>query len=292
MMERVRAGLAEAIPDRPIKPKHWWGPGAVAQALLDDYLGSDSENDDLDDAAGSPSKRPGALGVIEPESEPFKWSTHAYFGARIELLKQGVTRQPVFEFDISSAYPATIAELPSLKGGRWEYKLTPTREDVESASIVSMFHVRTHGFEWGLPFYPLPFRTNNNAILFKPSVEGYYMRDDVIAAFKWFDEFERRERLWRRGAGLAAPEIELVSAWLFHPADPQERPFAWVQDLFNYRLKLLEENKDDVRAYIIKLALNSLYGKFAQRVGERGNPPKFAVCRCSRRRSQPPHAVN
>ena len=103
------------------------------------------------------------------------------------------------------------------------------------------------------------------------------MRDDVIAAFEWFDEFQRRERLWRRGAGLAAPEIELVSAWLFHPADPQERPFAWVQDLFNYRLKLLEENKDDVRAYIIKLALNSLYGKFAQRVGERGNPPKFAA---------------
>jgi hypothetical protein len=42
MMELVRITLETAIPGRPIKLKKWWGAGAVAQALLKDYLGKDA----------------------------------------------------------------------------------------------------------------------------------------------------------------------------------------------------------------------------------------------------------
>ena len=42
MMELVRFTLETAIPGRPIKLEKWWGAGAVAQALLKDYLGKDA----------------------------------------------------------------------------------------------------------------------------------------------------------------------------------------------------------------------------------------------------------
>jgi hypothetical protein len=271
MMEKLRSGLGEAIEDRPIKLRNWWGAGAIAQALLSDYLGTgddeDGEGGNEDYSPPTKTKRAAALGVINQECEPFKWSLHAYFGARIELLKQGVCNTCVNEIDVASAYPATTKELPSMKNGRWEHKTNLTREDVESANILSMFHVRTHGFTWYLPFYPLPFRTDKGGIIFPPSVEGYYMRDDVIGAFKWFDKFEQQ----RHNA-----EIELVSGWIFYPAS-DEKIFAWVQDLFDYRAGLVKRDKKDIRGYVIKLGLNSLYGKFAQHVGERGNPPKFAL---------------
>ncbi len=70
-----------------------------------------------------------------------------------------------------------------MKNGRWEKVINPTREQVESASMVSMFHVRTHAYDNDLPFYVLPFRAENGSIYYPPQVEGIYMRDHVIAAF-------------------------------------------------------------------------------------------------------------
>src|ERR1700722_9377702 len=37
-----RITLETAIPGHPIKLKKWWGPGAIAQAALKDYLGKDA----------------------------------------------------------------------------------------------------------------------------------------------------------------------------------------------------------------------------------------------------------
>jgi hypothetical protein len=71
-------------------------------------------------------------------------------------------------------------------------------------------------------------------------VNGIYMRDDVLAAFEWRDTFARE----RRDADYALfPEggvIEVSEALFFEPADPNERPFAWVRELFDYRAELLK----------------------------------------------------
>jgi hypothetical protein len=45
---------------------------------------------------------------------------HAYFGGRIELLKQGyIENVGLHCYDIASAYPAGMVALPSLAGGKW-----------------------------------------------------------------------------------------------------------------------------------------------------------------------------
>jgi hypothetical protein len=89
------------------------------------------------------------------------------------------------------------------------------------------------------------------------------MRDEVIGMFEFRDRF-------RQG------EIEVIEGLIFEPADPCSRPFAWVSSMFDYRAGLLRKDKKDVRATSIKLALNSLYGKLAQGVGDSEEPPLFA----------------
>jgi hypothetical protein len=45
--------------------------------------------------------------------------------------------------------------------------------------------------------------------------------------------------------------------------------------LFDYRAKLVKADKKDARGQVIKLDINAVYGKFAQRIGRRGKPPKY-----------------
>ena len=76
---------------------------------------------------------------------------HSYYGARIELLKQGfLTGGSLHVYDIASAYPAAMVEFPSLASGEWIQKLghdlsarsiSELRATLEAASCVSMFKI-------------------------------------------------------------------------------------------------------------------------------------------------------
>jgi hypothetical protein len=131
---------------------------------------------------------------------------HAYYGARIELIKQGfLASGSLHVYDIASAYPAGMVEFPSLAGGTWINKqksdlaygsLRELRAAVEAASCVSMFKIRYQFPVYEkyaadarravfIPFYPLPHRDKHGSILFPASGYGWYMRDDVLAAIAW-----------------------------------------------------------------------------------------------------------
>ena len=143
MMEILRAALKEAIPGHPIEPQNWWGPGAIAQALLKSYLGKEAR---------------AILGDINNDSEPLRWVRSAFFGARIEPPMGGRTKKKLWEYDITSAYPAFQVGLPSMKGGNWVYKENPTREDIEQSCALSILEIHTSGCNPNLPLYPLPWR--------------------------------------------------------------------------------------------------------------------------------------
>ena len=71
------------------------------------------------------------------------------------------------------------------------------------------------------------------------------------------------------------PEIEIVRAWIFRPLT-DFKPLYWIMDLFDYRIKLVAIDKKDSRGQVIKLDINAIYGKMAQRIGRKGKPPKYA----------------
>jgi hypothetical protein len=141
--------------------------------------------------------------------------------------------------------------------------------------MLSMFRVETYNFKYDLPFYPFSFRTKHGAIMFPANVKGVFMRDEVIGGFKWFDEFDRQGRLCNRLIHPEGPEIRVTEAMFFVPAT-DEKPFAFVQELFDLRASIVARDEDDARGVILKVAINSIYGKLAQSVGRKGHPPAFA----------------
>jgi hypothetical protein len=280
MMTKLREGFnipnpATGEPEQ-LKIRNWWGAGAIAQALLKKNLGPRPAH-----ILGDMSKPWPAIDAVTGEARPDKdaldWATYARFGGRIELCMQGVSRKPIYMYDIASAYPSICVKLPSMEGGRWVYKQNPTREEVENSNILSMFRVSTKNFKRGLPFYPLPFRTEAGDIMIPPNViSGRYMRDDVIAAFKYFDRFMTDRSLWDGVAYRGrAPEIIVSEAMFFIPADETTRPLAFVGDLFDLRASIVKVDKKDIRGQVMKLGINSVYGKTAQSVGKPGEPPPY-----------------
>ena len=67
----------------------------------------------------------------------------------------------------------------------------------------------------------------------------------------------------------------MTEALFFVPAT-DEKPFAFIRELFDLRARIMKADKKDVRAIILKLAYNSIYGKLAQSVGRKGVPPPYA----------------
>jgi hypothetical protein len=268
MLDTIRNSLRVAIKDKPIELAQWYGAGAIANASLKLFLGADAKEHLGHMAQYS----------VEDWKNPnhyCSWVQHGYFGARIDLVKQGNHTGALYEYDIASAYPAIACELPTMKGGLWELVENPTREQVFRSAALSMFEVKTHNYSGELPFYALPYRTHTGAIMFPPELWGYYMRDHVIGAYKHYDKFMSLERLVDGRRFNNAPEIEVIRGWIFHPAT-DHKPLSWVRDLFNYRLEIVAADKKDSRGQVIKLDINAIYGKMAQRIGRRGEPPKYA----------------
>lgn len=130
-----------------------------------------------------------------------------------------------------------------------------------------------------IPFFPLPYRTKSGAILFPSSGRSIAMRDDLVSAIKWLmkfvPEFPRKKTL-----GGSEIVFEIEGAWIWEIEGDPVHPFAFVPDMYNHRRAMKDEAKRtkiyNPMEIVIKLVINSIYGKLAQFVGEQGKVPKNA----------------
>lgn len=180
----------------------------------------------------------------EPTREIEYACQRAYFGGRFECFQAGHYEGPVFQADIRSAYPDKIRSLPSLKGARWEYRTEFTGElgiwrcSYESAE--SSF-VQAH---------PLPWRSSVGSVAYAPRVEQVWL---------WLYEAVQATKIYEGYALILACD---------------DLPFAFVSGMYDTRNAWKAEGRGG--QWALKLALNSLYGKMAQRVGGKNNrPPKY-----------------
>lgn len=180
----------------------------------------------------------------------------AYFGGRIELAAWG-RAAPVYHYDINSAYPSALREVRSLSGLDWHLESGGCEADFALA------HVRwdiPHGkdpFLWG----PFPYRDKSNKILFPMRGEGWYWNVEVKSALR----------------RLGDEHIVVMETWM--PQGEEIYPFAEAIERDAARRLELKALSDPANVPL-KLALNSLYGKLAQKIGffdKDGNysPPRF-----------------
>lgn len=177
----------------------------------------------------------------EPETPIKIASQYAYAGGRFELFKVGRIQGPIYAYDINSAYPAAISLLPSLAGGEWRHVQSP-RTLVEFG--IYRVRLRRNSLFSYAPG-PLFYRDKQHNISYPWVVDGWY----------WQPE------LW----GIhSIPEIEILEGWEFYPAN-DSKPFAFVADMYETRREW--KNDGNPNQIALKLAMNSIYGKMAQRVG-------------------------
>ncbi len=166
----------------------------------------------------------------------------AYFGGRAEISTSGRIDRPVYGYDISSAYPFHSTTLPCLEHGEWT-SITKEKElnanDIAQAIVFG--DIESARGDWG----PLPIRKRDGSIIF-PLCNG--------RGAWWLPEWQAARRAWQGLRFDRAFALRKICDC---------RPFSFVAELFDHRLRV---GKETGEGRAIKLALNSLYGKLAQRL--------------------------
>lgn len=167
-----------------------------------------------------------------------KYAYYAYYGGRFELLKRGYFSD-VFVYDINSAYPYEISLLPDLKETTFYHTY-----EFESKADLGFYLIKVYSVDCD---YVSPIVYPLNGINVYPNVKGIY---------KFVSQSELSYI-----SSLKDVDFDVVDGWVGY-CDSDFRPFEFVRDLYEYRKEI--EDDDPKLGYIIKLFLNSIYGKFAQ----------------------------
>lgn len=209
----------------------WDGAGSVAAALL---------------------RREGIRNHLpKPDPSIENLWRYGYAGGRIELIQYGYHDKGIYTYDINSAYPSAMLELPSMTDGHWE-KVTAFVPGSFGIWYVEYNNDSRRDF----PFHPLFYRSKSGNIFYPFRTRGYFWTPEVANAVKYF------------------PYDTLIHhGYIWHP-ETDTKPFAFIQDLYTLRKQW---KKEGIGAQIVlKLGLNSLYGKMAQQVGgHNGRKPPY-----------------
>jgi hypothetical protein len=219
--------LRERLNRADLRLSRWDGPGACASALL---------------------KREGvkrAMSTDMPE-DVARAGRFAYAGGRFEIIRFGCDAGPAWEYDICSAYPAAMRDVPNLARGAWHHDTSG-----QMLRDFALYRVRYTGLRstGPTPFYR---RESNGTVCYPYVGEGWYYGPEVRSALKHRKRYGRSAR------------IEIVESWQYVP-DEQDKPFAFITDMYARRLALKRAGDGAHVGY--KLSLNSLYGKTAQQTG-------------------------
>ena len=223
LLSRLITKMVAATQECGITIKSYHGPATLATALF--------EREGVAERMG---------GVI-PDAVKDIFAC-AYFGGRFETSAVGVAEE-VYEYDIASAYPAAMVDLPCQTCGQWQHG-----GSVEATAQLS--HVT-----WKIerdanrPFAPLPWRHFKTGSLFYPTGgSGWYWQEEVLAAQRAFPG-----------------QVHVDETWSY-VTECQHKPFGWMPEVYRQRKALGKSTAGRV----LKLAMNSSYGVLARTIGGGG----------------------
>jgi hypothetical protein len=235
ILSRVMRQLNEGFSSVGVRLRndHWYGPGAAAQQWLTNINAPTAKE----------------LKEIIPRYA-FETAQKTYYGGWFEIFRHGHIPGETYEYDLNSAYPYAIANLPCLLHGTWTHEdAVSALPDLPEGSLRMLFvHVRGSNKVIG----PLPHRTTKGRVLRPHETKGWYWEHEINAAIL---------------AGLIN-EIDVKEYVQYDPCDCP-KPFRSIAELYQKRLRV-GKNTPSGKAY--KLVYNSAYGKMAQSIGE----PKYA----------------
>ncbi len=199
---------------------------------------------------------------IRVENEIDEASRYSYFGGRIESGYMGHFKGPIYSYDINSAYPFAASQLPNLNHGDWERTGQINSESdllQNDVDRFSLFRVQWY-FHNERRYYPFPFRNADNSVIFPRSGERWIFYPELLAAIRSL-----------RGRD----QLRVYEGWQFKRANGT-KPFEVLPEIYRQRQQMILTK--DPAQMVLKLGLNSVYGKLCQRVGwneKTGEAPAF-----------------
>ncbi len=237
---RIMEILHEQFLKLDLRVARWDGAGAVATQVFRKYGLKDSyfQHD------GNRSVK------IELDPEIETACQYGYFGGRIESGFIGHYRGDVYNYDINSAYPFAASQLPNFNRGRWLHHVRSLSEDdCQSFSPFSIYRVHWY-FHFPRNYYPFPFRGSDGSVIFPREGERWIFAPELKAAIPSLQKHDK---------------LSIKECWEFIPETLTENTFQILSILYEERQKLIE--RKDPAEKVLKLGLNSIYGKLCQKLG-------------------------
>jgi hypothetical protein len=176
----------------------------------------------------------------------------SYFGGRFEMTKRGFIGK-AFLYDINSAYPFAITQIPDLTRGKWT-----RRKSIHPYAKIGFFVILADiPDDTYIP--PFPFRVNNEIIFPTGKFITYctLVELQVCKNLNWY---------------------KILNSWQFVPENHACPYREFIQRMYQKRLRLKQNG--DAMQLPLKVILNSIYGKTGQKVnriiGNLFNPVIFS----------------
>lgn len=230
LMTVMDAGL-QSIGIR-LQPDQWFGPGQAAQQWM--------KNKGI------------STGEEIRECVPIEFLEAArmsYFGGWYEIMMHGIIPGDTYEYDINSAYPYIIANLPCLLHGKHSTgNGEPRVRNRDICFVKAVVNRPQSDSQWQGQYIGTMLHRNANGSILRPSkTAGWY----------WWNELKAAQ-----ACGLLEYD---VLEWMKYVPCKCEPPLKDIADLYNERKR--DNNKNTPKGKAIKLICNSAYGKFAQSIG-------------------------
>jgi len=183
-----------------------------------------------------------------------------YRGGMFQALQRGRFDQPVYEYDISSAYPFHMHTLPDWRNG--DFVFSEDEEDLWASNMGWLLA------KFDCEYIPKPVNWSDKIELDYGDGNGFNQYS--LGAQKLFYPSGLRvqpvtlvEAKWMREKGY---DVQLIEGLTWNQVtDEHPPPFGYLADMFRERVNILNAfGKGDMRQNCLKLIMNSSYGKTAQ----------------------------
>jgi hypothetical protein len=226
-----------------LRRNQWYGPGQAVSAWLD--------------------KINAPTGETIRETVPEKARNAArksYYGGWFEIFAHGHIPGKTYEYDINSAYPKIISDLPCLLHGKWRFgdgDLHLDRQEEERDRDLTTVRRKL-----ALVRAEVLGADERCGAMLHRGADGRVLRPSNTAGWYWQHELNAA-----RSAGII--DAVRIEEWAQYEACDCPPPLVAIADLYEERLRV---GKKTPEGRALRLVFNSAYGKMAQSVGQ----PKYA----------------
>lgn len=177
----------------------------------------------------------------------FKYAFYAYKGGRTEVTKRGYY-EDVYEYDVCSMYPTNMCKLYDIFKCSWYFiqnekeikHLLESSDDIAYGFFLCDIELNNNYVN------PLPFSNNGYYIYGYGKFKDYYLSLPEIQQIK----------------DLHLGKITIKNGWVGLKTDKDSYPFREIIKKMYHKRK--EYAKTDFRNSLIKIILNSIYGRFIE----------------------------